>query len=185
MSAGDQVLNIGSVSLPIASATLTAGLPDPYWCDTYNNGHGKDLRWRLEIRAQETQVDDDYWAPVLYVEHLAFPTRDWCQLETQEYVWDQPFDKYTSEPNGGFYVFEHANIGKGRLRFVGRDGRRFAVRWDGLCDIHWNATFGSDVAFSLAAQPTFTHVFVDGSERDTSATLRARLDTFLNVADFD
>ena len=66
-----------------------------------------------------------------------------------------------------------------------REGRQFQIRWNGLCEVHYDDVYATDVAFSLAATAEFSHIFVDGSERDTAATLRARLSEHINVDDFD
>ncbi|MEO1037711.1 MAG: hypothetical protein AAFX44_19295 [Pseudomonadota bacterium] len=180
-----QVLKIADLSFPVQSANLVGGLADPYWCDTYNEGKDKELSWYLEVSASELEVRDDYWSPTLTVDSFQFPTRDWRQLEGQEYTWDRRQDELTGRSFGTFYVFEHADIGKGRLRFTKREDTQFLVSWSGLCDINFDDTYGTDVEFSLSAMPTFSGIIVSGCEHDSLETLRGRLDEHLNVDDFD
>ncbi|MEM1222776.1 MAG: hypothetical protein AAGH40_08435 [Verrucomicrobiota bacterium] len=61
----------------------------------------------------------------------------------------------------------------------------FKAWWDGLCDIHYDDTYGTDVEFSVSATAEFSHIFVDGSERETAHTLRARLSEHIDVDHLD
>lgn len=160
-------------------------MPDPYWCDTYNNGQGKGLGWSLEISSPQTEVDDDFWAPFITIERAGFPARDWRALEGQDYVWNSPVDEATGEANGTLYVFEHADISKAHLHFGRREGLKYHVRLTGLCDVHYDDTYGADVALSVSATVEFSSIVVAGSERDTAETLRARLSEHVNIDDFE
>ncbi|NQU37519.1 MAG: hypothetical protein HQ526_08010 [Actinobacteria bacterium] len=47
----------------LEACSINASLPDPYWCDKYNKGKGKYLRWSIEFSAEEKEIDDDFLAP--------------------------------------------------------------------------------------------------------------------------
>ena len=53
------------------------------------------------------------------------------EISGQVVEWHSPLDEANGEPNGGFYVFEHGDIPQGKLQFLGRNGKKFAVHWDG------------------------------------------------------
>lgn len=169
----------------VAKATLSAALPDPYWCDTYNRGQGKRLILGLDVTVEPRIFEEELWGPHFYHETLTFPGRDWRSLAGQRFSWDQPWDAETDEANGGVYVWEHADIPRAELVFGQRDGFDFELMWSGVCNVFWDkADFGEFVPFSLSAKARFTHVDVQGSAADDAGALRARLGAYLNPEDF-
>lgn len=145
----------------VTKASLSAVLPDPYWCDTYNRGLGKRLILGLDITVEPRIFEDERWGPHFYHETLTFPGSDWRALAGQRFSWDQPWDPETDETNGGVYVWEHADIPRAELIFGARDGFEFEVIWSGVCNVFWDtANFGEFVPFSIGAKARFTHIDV-------------------------
>ncbi|MEL7538157.1 MAG: hypothetical protein AAFM91_13985 [Pseudomonadota bacterium] len=185
MADSKQYLKLAELSFSIESAQLTAGLPDPYWCDTYNQGDGKKLRWRLKVCAEGMDVDDTFWPPSILINDFPLRGRNWRDLEDREYALGGPDNERSAEFSGSVFVFQHGSIRNARLKFVGRDSTVFSIRCAGLCDIYFDEQYDRNIAFCLAAAPRFSGITVAGCERDTLATLRSRLDQYLNVSDFN
>lgn len=175
---------LDGVIFGIESATLAASVPDPYWCDTYNDGEGKELSWQLDVRMEEVEVDDAPWEPSIYHHSLLLPVRRWMEIEGQTITWVTACDPETDEPNGGFYVWEHEDIPRAVLRFLTRNGTGFQLSWEGECNVFWDERFGENVPFRLQTVASFTGVLIHGSERDTAETMRQRLSQFLDPDDF-
>jgi hypothetical protein len=169
----------------LESGTLGASISDPYWSTKYDPKGDPSLCWSLEFKAKGRVFDGERWKPKISCDILRFPIRRWFEIEGQEVSWDSPFEEKSGEPNGNFYVFEHADIAAATLHFVERDKLRFRVTWQGRCNVFWNDEYGEDVPFSLEGWAEFKRVRVKGSERDTEKALRARLESYLYAGDFD
>jgi hypothetical protein len=164
----------------IAEATLGAYIPDPHWSRKYDpHGHA-GLSWALTVEAKEAEFGDDVWEPRVYHEELRFPVRRWIDLAGQTVTFDPDRD----EEAGTLYVFEHAPISRGTLRFLERDGLRFRFEWEGFGDVFWSEPYYEDVPFTIHGWATFTEVVVRGSARDDDASIRARLAEHLDPDDF-
>ena len=124
------------------------------------------------------------WAPRASCDNLHFPIRRWVDVAGQVAEWSEPYDEEAGEHNGNFYVFEHGDIARARLRFPERDGVTFRFEWEGVCDVFWDEDYGQDVPFSASGWAEFTGVTVQGSEADTDETLRGRLAEYLDPRDF-
>src|SRR5580700_8165197 len=95
-------------------------LPDPYWSAKYNPGSDQRLFWLLDARCTGREVEGTLWKPGVYHDALHFPIRRWQELAGQVVAWNRPFDDETGQPNGGFYLFEHGNILRGKLQILSR-----------------------------------------------------------------
>ena len=179
-----QALALKNLVFGIAGATLSGAMPDPYWSRKYDRGGDATLRWSLEVDTRGQILNDESWAPHVYHHTLRFPVRHWIHIQGQSVAWNFPFDARTGQPNGGFYVFEHANISRASLRFIERRGVNFRFSWEGLCDVHWDDEYGKDVPFAANGWATFTGIIAYGSEFDTNERLRARLEQYVDADDF-
>ena len=167
----------------IKSAEISAAIPDPYWLRTYHPAGDARLFWSLDVEAEQ-KTGGEMWEPRAYHENLHFPIRRWKDVVGQAAEWSEPYDEEANEHNGGFYVFEHGDISRARLRFPERDGVKFRFEWDGVCDVFWDDDYGQDVPFSASGWAEFTGVTVQGSELDTDEMLRDRLAQHLDPRDF-
>lgn len=170
-------------SFEIQSATLSAAVPDPYWCRKYDPTGDPRLFWMLHVRATR-ETDGEFWEPRVYHENLHFPIRRWMDVVGQTVEWSGPYDDESGQPNGGFYVLEHGDIARARLCFAERDGARFRFEWEGVCDVFWNEEYGQNVPFSASGWAEFTGVTVRGNDSDTDQTLSLRLAEYLDTSDF-
>src|SRR6185369_8709675 len=98
------------------------------------------------------------WEPMITHETLRFKIARWIDLAGQVAQWDSPYDKRTGEPNGAFYVFEHADILQATLKFIERDGIKFRFTWDGSCNVFYGKTYGENVPFHIDDWATFAAV---------------------------
>jgi hypothetical protein len=167
----------------IATAKITGAISDPYWCDKYNGGKGKELTWEIEVETKGRMFDGESWRPNLG-HSMVLPVRRWIDLEGQSRSWKVAVDRKTGEPNGSFYVFEHADIPRATLTFGRRKGNAFRIDWDGECHVHWSEPYRKNVPFFLTALATFDGVDVHGSERDDKTAFRDRLGEYLDADDF-
>jgi hypothetical protein len=169
---------------PIKKASLWAELNDPYWCNEFNAGDGRDLMWAIDIHADRSKVPFKYPIPHVYHHAIRFQIQQWTQLSGQSQSWDSPIDDVTGEPNGSFVIREHGDIFESELSIGDRDDHSFQVQWNGLCDRHWESDGSSDAEFSIEAKVVFTEVIVRGNEKDTKESFRQRLAEHLNPDDF-
>ena len=179
-----QALALKALVFDIAGATLSGTIPDPYWSRKFDRGGDAMLRWSLDVDTTRQILNDESWAPYLYHHTLRLPVRRWIHIQGQSVAWNVPFDARTGQPNGGFYVFEHAKISRASLRFIERLGVKFRFNWEGLCDIDWDDEYGKDVPFAANGWATFTGIIAYGSEFDTDELLRARVEHYIDVDDF-
>lgn len=171
-------------SFVIERATVSATIPDPYWSRKYNPGGDPRLFWCLDVKAKPEDHDGEILEVLVYHENLHFPIRRWTEVAGQLVEWSAPYDEDSGEPNGGFYVFEHAAIHRARLRFGERDGVRFRFGWEGVCDVFWDEEHWQEVPFAASDWADFTGVTVRASESDTPESMRHRLAQYLDVRDF-
>jgi hypothetical protein len=167
----------------IVAATITGVIADPYWCDKHNGGKGKELKWEIEVETKGRMFDGDLWRPNLG-HSMVLPVRRWIDLVGQSRSWNVPVDRETGEPNGSFYVFEHADMPRATLTFGKRKGNVLRIDWEGKCHVHWSEPYRKNVPFSLKAAATFQGVDVHGTERDDKTAFRNRLGEYLDPADF-
>lgn len=142
------------------------------------------LFWEVNLTAQEKDLNDEIWEPMIYNESLQIPVYHWMNLAGQAVSWNTALDPKTGQANGAFYVFEHRNISRSTLRFLNRQGQTFGLEWGGLCDVHWDDEYGENVPFHAEAMAVFTQVRVGGNASDTNETRRARLARCLDPDDF-
>ena len=176
-------LTLRDKAFTLKSAKLSAAIPDPYWSRKYNPTGDARLFWSLDVAA-ERETDGEMWGPQIYHQNLHFPIRRWMDVVGQVVEWSSRYEEESGEPNGGFYVFEHGDIPRARLRFAERNGVSFRFEWDGVCDVFWDDDYGQDVPFSASGCAEFTGVIVQGSESDTDVTLRRRLAEYVDPRDF-
>lgn len=177
-------LKLGKFEIPIESATLTAVVPDPHWCDKHNQGLGKELGWTLEVVTEFDQEGDRPYAPILDAGSLQCPSRNWRDFEGVEVSWAQLKNDRTGEFNGWLNVLRHEYIKRSTIRFLERDQNRFRLAWSGVCDIDWYESEGQDIEFSLETTATFRGASVDGSAEESPETFRNRLDKYIDASDF-
>lgn len=171
---------------PIESATLSAGMWDPYWSKNYNNGIPPRLTWMLELKCALREHDETSWGPHLYHDNLIFPSRNWRDIAGQRREWTSALDAKTGDHNGCMYVFEHADIHEGALSFGAWSGRFIDVSWRGVCDVFWDeGGYGRRVPFAATAHVGFRNVLLHGNIKDTEASYRDRFAQHLNPDDFD
>ncbi len=178
-------LRLKDLVFDVSTAELSGRIPDPYWHLKYNTGGDRRLFWLLHIKTEQRMIDGQRWCPGVYHESLYLPVRNWTDVGGQVIQWDEPFDDDTGELNGGFYVFEHGDIPRGRLHFGRRYGNRFSVFWEGTCNVHWNSQLWEDVPFSINAEATFSEIVVAGSSNDDDATMLDRLSLYLQPTDLE
>jgi hypothetical protein len=80
-------LVIRDLVFPIESATLQAGMWDPYWSNKWNGGRTPKPMLSLELQAAELEHGDTMWAPRLYNEWLPFPSQDWRDIANRTITW--------------------------------------------------------------------------------------------------
>jgi hypothetical protein len=125
----------------------------------------------MDIKFEKQLVDGELWSPSIYRESMYLPIRRWAEVEGQCVTWNSPFDEMTGECNGGFYVFEHGDLPRGRIHFAGRTGQRFNVAWTGELEVYPTCL----EPFTLEAEVVFTGIRVDGCAMDSDASLQRRL----------
>ena len=177
-------LTLGDLRFPVAAATMSGGLGDPHWKDTYDGGGPLELGWSIECRTEPREVEGYTWHPRLYCEAFSLPVRSWTDLEGRTVRWDSPCDD-TGEPHGGLYVFEHEDITDAVLEFRKRTGAVFGFRWAGHANVFFDERYGERVPFLVEGECTFEGIRAAASGLDTPETVRARLAAVTSLADLD
>jgi hypothetical protein len=144
---------------PIKSAKISAALADPYWCDKYNRGKGKSLRWFISIESEG--------GPSVDFDGLPIQVTNWHKLAPFTTEWTETLDPATEDGYASMYISDHQWVAPGRLEIKSRDGVKFLVVASGKNE--------EGVEFSLAATAVFREIRVRGSEKDTDETILTRL----------
>ncbi|MEL7025032.1 MAG: hypothetical protein AAGL69_14955 [Pseudomonadota bacterium] len=186
MAIPENTLALAGYQIPIESAVLTGVIPDPNWCDQFNEGQGKELGWTLEIvTMMDPNIDDRPYAPILTTGSLACPTRYWRDFEGTEFSWSQPRHDESGEYHGTLHMDAHDVIKRATIKFFSRTENQFHIQWSGVSDIQWAEPQEKDVKFSLTTTATFAGIIVSGSAEESLATFRERLDRYLDAGDFE
>lgn len=154
----------------ISRARIFAVIPDPYWCDTYNDGANKGISWFINF---QTADDSDQDRPRnIHFEKLPIRVRNWCNLTGFSTSWDTARDPGSGDSRGWIYIDSNILIDEGSVQIVSRNANTFRVVASGR-----NEEGGE---FSIDASAQFVGVDVRGSGLDTDDSIRERLRDFLD-----
>lgn len=186
MATPDDILTLADYQIPIESAVLTGVIPDPAWCDQFNDGLGKELGWTLEIiTAMDPNVNVQPYAPILTTESLACPTRHWRDFENTEFSWSQAENDKSGEYHGTLHMDAHDVIKRATIKFLRCTKNQFRIQWSGVSDLQWPESPDENVEFSLTTTAIFSGIIVSGNAEESSEAFRARLDRYLDADDFE
>ncbi len=158
----------------IDRAEIVAVLPDPYWCDTYNNGQGKALSWSIRFEAKGREISGDSLSPHVSFDGLNFlKVTDWRDLAGTSITWTEPVNDETGGRYGLTYLYDHQLIINGKLQVKLRDGTVFRIVASGENE--------EGQKFSINADARFVEVRVNGSEKDNDEQIRERLSKHLSL----
>ena len=102
--------------------------------------------WCVEIETHDKEFDGESWAPYLYHQGLHLSAKNAVELQGQATSWkDEADDPHPEE--GTMYVFGHHDVRNCRIVFGNIADGRIQLRWEGLCDVFWDANFEQDVPF--------------------------------------
>lgn len=154
----------------ITKGEIVAALGDPYWCDTYNGGKGKSLGWSIEF---ETDSNDlDFPSPSVSFDGIQVDIKNWHELVGYQNQWTDAINSETDDRYGLIYVYNHQLISDGRIQIVARDRAKFRIVASGQNE--------EGQRFTVDGIADFKGIYVHGSEKDSEATIRARLRQYLN-----
>lgn len=162
----------------IVHAEIVAAIPDPYWCNTYNDGKGKSISWSIQFDTEsdddELSSDDDELFPPSVELDLQVDVWNWHDLVGYETEWTTSTNPKTNDRYGLVYVYDHQLITRGRLRITSRTGTTFQVVASGLNE--------EGQTFRIDAPAEFVGIHVRGSEKDTEDSIHARLTQYVDDA---
>ena len=156
---------------PVTRARIWAKIPDPYWCDRYNQGNGKSILWTVELATKQPANTEDLMPPILELDLMPSGLRNWHELVGHVEKWSTPNTSHAS-----IFVYDHQSISKGEFKILERDGAKFRVVGNGI-DLE-----GNQLEFSVVAE--FEGVWVDGSGNDSQESIDARLEQYLDIGNF-
>jgi hypothetical protein len=111
--------------------------------------------WTIEIETLSEDFDGEHWQPYLYHQGLRLDAVNASDLQGERTAWSNPGDRNQPHPElGVMYVFGHEPVYNCALSFGSIEGDEIPVTWSGLCDVHWDAEFGSDVPFAVECRAT-------------------------------
>lgn len=155
--------------------TLGASLPDPYWCDQYNHGEGKEIVWWLDFRAAASEHKGEIIAPTIDIDGLPVTLSSWKQLARTSVQWKKPINPATDERYGLTYVFDHQLITACTVEFRSRRRNRFKVLVEGRD--------ARRKRFSIEAMIPFQGVRVGATTNETASQIESRLGEILDLAE--
>jgi hypothetical protein len=112
----------------------------------------------------------DYWQPRVYVESMTFSCRDWRELVGKHYR-----STAAADDPPGLYLYDHEDLDRSDIHFVGRQGTRFDVDWKFV----WSAKKGR-----VRTDVRFTDVTVWLADVKDEAAARGRLEKDLDLSRF-
>jgi len=155
----------------IRRATCGGTICDPYWCDTYNGGRGKELFWWFEM---EVECADPYEpAPSVNFDGVFIECSNWVQLVGKSVEWSSAIEASRETRYGWTTTYDCSMVVRGRLQIVERNSCVLRVIAQG--EDEW------ENAFEIDANYRFEGIDVRGTERDDDASFRERLSQFLSL----
>ncbi len=158
--------------LPIREAVLSG------WLNTLDQGHSVGLSWNLGIQAQEFELSGEYCEPRVYYEGFRSQVDSWKDLAGLTLAWGPKDEPAASDGPRAVYVWEHGEIIEATLDIGERNGRRFRIRWHGVCQVD-----GEAEPFALESWATFSGIEVMGGARQTREGLIALLAAETDLSD--
>jgi hypothetical protein len=105
--------------------------------------------WTVEIETDTEAFDGENWAPRLYHQGLRLPALTGADLQGLTTAWaSSQGTEYPHPELGVMYVFGHHPIAQCALSFGEYKNGGIELRWEGLCDVFWDAAFHAGVPFS-------------------------------------
>ena len=144
---------------------ISAVLPDPYWCDTYNHGRGKDFVWNISL------YYSDYLS-IEFREGLGINVDSWEKLDGFSTKWDKPINPVLREGYGMAAYSEgvidrHGWINQGEVAISRISPLQFRIQAEGVSE------YGPK--FTLDDTVEFKKVEVNASGLEDQAMVEARL----------
>ena len=104
--------------------------------------------WQVEIETECKVYDGENWELRLYHQGLRLEARTFEELPGTVASWRSQDEPGYPHPERGFlYVFGHHDVRDCTLSFGECQDGRIPLRWEGLCDVFWEAEFAEDVPF--------------------------------------
>lgn len=144
---------------------ISAVLPDPYWCDTYNQGRGKDMIWEICL----------YYSDYLSIDFragLGIKVNSWEEIDGFSTKWDKPINPVLREGYGMAAYSEgvidrHGWINQGEVAISRISPLQFRIQAEGVSE------YGPK--FTLDDTVEFKKVVVNASGLEDQAMVEARL----------
>src|SRR6266540_3978941 len=90
---GPMQLRLRDLTFEVESATLGAGLVDPYWSAKYDPKNPARLNWSLTIECKDLEKDGEFWAPAVSYDTLQPAIARWTDWPGQVFTWKRSHDK--------------------------------------------------------------------------------------------
>ena len=118
---------------PFIRGHISAVLPDPYWCDTYNQGRGKDMVWEIFL-----YYEDDL--PIEFRAGLGIKVNSWEEIDGFSTKWDKPINPILREGYGmAAYsegaAFRHGWINQGEVAISRISPLQFRIQAAGVLSL--------------------------------------------------
>ena len=115
--------------------------------------------WQVEIETECKVYDDENWELRLYHQGLRLEAQTPEELPGIVVSWRSRREPGYLHPEGGFlYVFGHHAVRDCTLSFGEYQGGRIQLRWEGLCDVFWDAEFTENVPFCCQCSAEVSNV---------------------------
>lgn len=166
------MLKFKAKTFPVKNATLSGAIPDPYWVGEYSPSEPEGVCWMLHVICGSEDQED---GANLTSEVIRMSSKSWKNLEGTSVAWKTPYDEQ-GDPFGSILAdYEDEDIAEGTIVFGKRNGVNYELTWKGICG----------KPFSLSASVEFTGITVRASEKDSDASILARISEFLEPEEFE
>lgn len=171
--AAEGTIELKDLRIAVARAQLRGWL--------YEDASGEP-NWSIDVVGAGHRFGDGESArtlqPHFYDESMPLRVGDWRELEHRSYrfAWQ---DDESDDSLPTLYLCSHLSLPLSELSLGARDGRRFALLWQGLAEANWDEDYGRDLPFRIELPIAFAGQEVrfwhDGDEADIEAAARAIL----------
>ena len=110
--------------------------------------------WDIFVHTEERQIGDFTWAPNLDGEGIPVLTPPWLTLDRKTVRITKPYIRLLDQHLITMYVFQHADVYDSTLSFESAGDSNYIIHWTGMCDIHFDDTYGHAVPFTVNAKFT-------------------------------
>jgi len=151
--------------------------------DAYIDDDEMVMVWGLEVSGAAVEKEFERWKPRAKIECIRSTNPGelghWTELAGTSKKWAPKYNDDEQEI-GLLYVFSHEPIYNSSIQLLA-DPKGLAVKWTGVCDIHWNEKYGQGLEFLIDTPVDFLGIWCG---REPLATCLPLIQQFFSAAQY-